>query len=532
VVGASTVSRDISERVDAQRARAWSAMVTEHSADAIIAIDAVGIITAWNPAAERLFGVAEADAIGSHPSDVVHSGEPAQTKAIFRTVLQDGRAVHYEAQRVRRDGRRVTVQVSIAPIHEDGVVTGAVASLRDVTDARRAEERFRQAEAREAALERELEQARRLETVGQLAGGVAHDFNNMLGVIMNLAAFAADELPEGSQARGDIEEIQSTARRGAALVRQLLMFSRRDIAAPDVLEPAAVVADLHPLLQRAVHEGVELVLRCDADAWRVHMDRAQLEQVVLNLVVNARDAALGTTRVVVEVRNTIIDDAFTSSRTDLAAGAYVTLVVSDTGTGMPPEVVDRAFEPFFTTKPQGEGTGLGLSTVYGITKSAGGHVAIYSEVGRGTSVKVHLPATDAPADVHAPAAAPPTPAAHGERILVIEDHPDVQHITARILRNAGYEVSVADDPADAAQILNHEPRINALVTDVILPGRSGVELATSLRSTRPELRVLYTSGYSHSLLTTAAIDQPHTAFLEKPFTAAALEAHVHRLLAG
>lgn len=531
VIGASTIARDISARLAADAERAWTEMLVRQSADAIVALDGDGRISTWNPAAEALFGYSQEEALGQWPQDVVASDDPAEQVEVSQSVLGSGRTRRYEARRKHRDGHELTVEISIAPLSSpDGRSQGAVVSVRDVTEARAAQARILEAAERESRLEHELEQTRRLESVGQLSGGIAHDFNNLLGVILNLAAFVADELPEGSAVRADAEEIELSAKRAASLTRQLLIFSRRDVVAPEVFDPAALVAGLESFLRRALGESLLLEVYADARSWMVRMDRGQLEQIVVNLAINARDAMPAGGRLIVETRNTVVDDEFASSRVGLTPGDYVTLTVSDTGSGMDAEVLERAFEPYFTTKPEGQGTGLGLATVYGIVASAGGRVALYSEPGRGTTVSVHLPACAVVAGAPAVAAAPAALGA-GERILVVEDADDVRRIADRILGKAGYAVTVAASAAEALDIvIERSTPVDLVLTDVVMPETTGTELVDLLRATNPQLRVVFMSGYSHQLLTEDVLAHPASAFIEKPFTAEQLRAKVRDLL--
>ncbi|MDO9353929.1 MAG: PAS domain S-box protein [Solirubrobacteraceae bacterium] len=529
VVGASTIARDMSARLAAEAERAWTAMLIRQSADGIVALDETGVISTWNPAAEELFGYSEREALGRRPEDVVHADDPADQFEVSESV-RAGRTRRYEAVRRHRDGHELIVQISIAPLDGPGQRhRGAVVSIRDVTAARRAETLATEAQLRETALVRELEQTRRLESVGQLAGGIAHDFNNLLGVILNLAAFVAEDLPAGSQTREDAEEIGLAAKRAATLTRQLLIFSRRDIVEPEVFDPGALVSGLHSFLTRALGENVDLEVSADDELWSVSMDRGQLEQIVVNLAINGRDAMPSGGRLIVETRNTVVDEEFAKARVGLSPGNYVTLTVSDTGSGMDAEVLARAFEPFFTTKPEGQGTGLGLSTVYGIAAQVGGRVALYSEPGRGTAVHVHLPATLTRPERTEQSEAP-APGGRGERILVVEDAADVRSITERILRKAGYDVTACCGADEALEILAGTRSVDLVLTDVVMPGRPGTELVELIRARDPGTRVLFMSGYSNKMLTDEVLQHPASKFIEKPFTADQLRRKVLELL--
>jgi len=378
-------------------------------------------------------------------------------------------------------------------------------------------------------LQDQLQRARRLESVGQLAGGIAHDFNNILGVIMNYAEFVADELPPDSKAQADVEEIRRAAERAAALTRQLLIFSRREVVKPEVLYLREVVSDLENLLRRALGERVELVTRFGPERTPIEIDPGQLEQVLVNLAVNGRDAMPEGGRLVIEVEQTELDDEYAYMHPGTEAGRYVRLKVSDTGVGMDAATVDRIFEPFFTTKD--DGTGLGLATVYGIITGAGGRLDVYSEPGIGTTIKVHLPVCETE-----PAAANPAPAAapngKGEVVLVVEDEPDVRRMAERILNKGGYTVIGATDGARAIELCRGgEPRVDLLLTDVIMPEMLGTELVERVREIQPAMRVIYMSGYSHEVLAPQALTEDGaSAFIEKPFNAQQLLEVVRELL--
>lgn len=532
VVGASTIARDISARIAAEAQRVWTESLVEQSPDAIIALDADARITTWNPAAERLFGYTHAEAFGQLGQDVVQGDDPDVQIEISASVLTDGRTRRYDAVRRHRDGHALEVEISIAPLQgPEGKPVGAVVTVRDVTEFRQAALKIEEAKARHASLERELDQTRRLESVGQLAGGIAHDFNNLLGVILNLAMFVAAELPEGSQHRADADEIAVAAQRAAELTRQLLIFSRRDVAEPEVFDVGDVVRGLESFLRRALGEQVALEVSGSDEHWRVRMDRGRMEQVLVNLAVNARDAMPNGGRLVIETKNTVVDEAFAETRVGLAPGRYVTLTVSDTGVGMDADVIERAFEPFYTTKPVGKGTGLGLATVYGIVAGAGGRVALYSEPGVGTSVRVHLPiSTSEPGAVPMPE--PEAPGGNGQLILIVEDAADVRRITERILLAAGYRTRSAESAEAALRVFEEGERIDLVLSDVIMPGTTGIQLVEQLRLREPAQKVVYMSGYSHKMLTPEVLGHHASGHIEKPFTAAQLRRKIHALLSA
>jgi PAS domain S-box-containing protein len=490
--------RDISDRLRAQRK---FEQFVEFAPDAIVGVDRGGSIVLVNQQAERLFGYARDELLGGSierlvPSRMqgVHGAHRAGYFADPRTRPM-GADVPLTAR--RKDGTEFPAEISLSSLEtEDGIL--ATAAVRDVTDRVAAD-------AERAKLEAHLHQSQRLEGIGQLAGGIAHDFNNLLGVILNYADFIANGLPAGSALTEDVTEIRRAAERGTSLVRQLLTFSRREEVRSEVVDLNAVVRDLEKLLRRAVGEHVELRLELADELPPVSADAAQLEQVLVNLVVNARDA--------------VVDAGGRISITTAAGdGDEVELCVADTGTGMPPEVIDRAFEPFFSTKPKEQGTGLGLATAYGIVTGHHGRIELESDVGRGTRVRVLLPTTDGAPRPKDRSRHEPEPDGAGT-VLVVEDEEGMRRVIERILAGAGYKVVTADDGAAGLAIATDgETSLDLVVSDIVMPGMLGTELAASLGELRPDLGVLLMTGYSHEF--PAAPE--HCMTLRKPFDAGSL----------
>ncbi|MGH9030153.1 MAG: ATP-binding protein, partial [Acidimicrobiales bacterium] len=389
-----------------------------------------------------------------------------------------------------------------------------------------------QAEAEQARvrLENELRQSQRLEAIGQLAGGVAHDFNNLLMVILSHGQFMAEELPEDHPVQEDLAEVQSAAQRAAELTRQLLVFSRRDLVEPSVLDVNAGIADVVSLLRRTVGEQIDLKSVLASDLPRVLSDPGELQQVLMNLVVNARQAIEGDGTITIETRAQVIDEDAASVHAELKPGRYVRIAVTDTGSGMPPETLSRVFEPYFTTKDPGSGTGLGLSTVYGIVSRYGGYVTVYSEVDVGTTFKVYFPATD---DETQGSAAETSGEAAGEArgtVLVVEDEVGVRNACKRILERAGFGVIEATDGVQALSKVDGLG-VDLLLTDVVMPGgMSGRDLAEQLGQLRPGVPVLYMSGYNADAIATRGVLEPGISVVEKPFTSADLLSKVRELL--
>jgi PAS domain S-box-containing protein len=492
--------------------------VVESLPDAMLGVDGRGTIAIANDRAAELFGYGRDALIGAQIERLVpdrfHHLHPAHLLAGQGRPGQQDPGMGLFA--IRSDGTEFPAEINVSSVvGEQGPL--AIAAIRDVTDRAETE--------RERALQEELHRTRRLESIGQLAGGIAHDFNNILGVIINYAHFVQEDLEkaglaEDSQPRQDTKEIGRAAERAAALTRQLLIFSRREVVKPEVLDLGKLIRELEMLLERALGERVELRIELPRDLAPIEADPGQIEQVLVNLAVNARDAMPDGGTLLIEVEPVELDGDFNYMHPDTPSGHYIRLKVSDTGTGMEQKVVERAFEPFFSTKPKGEGTGLGLATVYGIVTQAGGRVDIYSELGIGTTVKIHFPATRAiPAERERLKSAPPL--GRGEVVLVVEDEADVRRMADRMLSRSGYAVIGAADGAEAISLCERsEQPIDLVLTDVIMPHMLGTEVVEQIRAERPDVGVIYMSGYSHSVLAPQALfDQPTEAFLEKPFNA-------------
>lgn len=387
-----------------------------------------------------------------------------------------------------------------------------------------------EAERTRVRLEGELRQAQRMEAVGRLAGGVAHDFNNLLAVILNYGDFIAEGLGKDDPLQDDVAEVRKAARRAADLTRQLLVFSRRDLVTPSVLDVNEAINNLLNLLHRTLGEDIALHTVLALHLPSVLADPGELEQVLVNLAVNARDAISGSGAITVETSEQVIDEEASRAHADLSPGRYVRISVTDTGCGMTPEVSSQVFEPFYTTKGPGAGTGLGLSTVYAIANRYGGYVTVYSEVGVGTTFKVYLPATDERAVSETEEA--PSKEIHktGETVLLVEDEDAVRAACRRILERAGFNVLEASNGPQALAELSERP-IDLLLTDVVMPGGlSGRELADSLQKNRPGLKVLFMSGYNADAIATRGILEPGVAVVEKPFTTSDLLSKVHEVL--
>ncbi|HWT91760.1 MAG TPA: PAS domain S-box protein [Solirubrobacteraceae bacterium] len=478
--------------------------------------DVEGRMLVVNRAYERLFGLAPGAAVGTTDADVFTPEDALRVRANDARVIAGRAPMELEEEVLTPRGLRTFLSLKFPMLDERGEPYGVGGVSTDITDRVRA-----QAEQRK--LEAQLHRAQRLESVGQLAGGIAHDFNNLLAVISNFAGFVAAEVPAGSPAAEDVEQIQQAARRATELTRRLLVFSRREVGRTEVLDLNAVVADIRAILSRTLGEHIELHTRLAGDLHAVTADAGQLEQVLMNLAVNARDAMPDGGTLTIETRNVDLDREFARAHADdRLIGRFVELAVSDTGQGMSDETRSRAFEPFFSTKPSGVGTGLGLATVYGIVTAFGGHVGIYSSPGSGTSVRVHLPAVAGTAPERAEAAPAEPERGHGERVLVVEDEAGVRAAAIRILRGGGYDVLEAEDGTAALGLLGGaEEPVDLLLTDVIMPGMSGSELAATVRERHPDVAVVFMSGYTDDVLLGRGIESDD-GFVDKPFTAAQL----------
>lgn len=483
----------------------------QNASDVFAILDATGRSTYVSPANERILGYGPNEIVGTTSFSHVHPDDVDGATRFFADVLSSPSQLKEVLLRVgHKDGSWRWVEAAATNLLHDPSVLGIIANYHDVTEKKLADD------AREH-LERQLRQSQKLEAVGQLAGGVAHDFNNLLAVILNYARFLREDL-EGTAGAEDADQILLATNKAANLVRQLLAFSRREIIKPEVLDLNNVVSDMERMLRRTTKESISIVVQKEPELWRTEVDPGQLEQVVLNLVVNA-DAAMpdgGTLQI--RTGNRKVDEVVAGQRVGFDAGDYVWLSVSDDGVGITKEVVPHIFEPFFTTKPVGEGTGLGLSTAYGIVKQAGGDITVYSEPGKGTTFNIYLPATSAAVTETKTTIARARTYTGTETILVVEDEQGVREIAQRLLTNAGYKVLASESPLEALAMIDRDkPQVDLLVTDVIMPGLSGKELAVRLAAKIPGLPTIYMSGYTDEIIARQGILEEGVSFLQKPF---------------
>lgn len=516
----TAVIRDVSERQRAEQTMRRLALIVESSDDAIISTDLGGRILSWNEAATRIFGYTHAEAHDRNASVLAPEEEkPWFSEGLKRAGRGEGLKIS-DAIAMTKSGSRIEVSVTMSPIRDAaGIVAGVSAIVRDISERRR--------------LEEQLRQSQKMEAIGSLAGGIAHDFNNLLGVILGAGELALLRLQDDDAVRKYVLQMRRAAERAASLTRQLLAFSRRQSLEPRVLDLNVILREMEKMLRRLIGENIDLETTFEPNLSRTMADPGQIEQVIMNLVVNARDAMPRGGKLTITTANVELDEEYARQHAEVEPGAYVRLTVSDTGMGMPPEVRARIFEPFFTTKEEGKGTGLGLSTVYGIIKQSGGHIWVYSEVGKGTTFKVYLPCifTETVAERPMNAAAN---AGHGtETILLVEDADDLRELAAEFLEGSGYKVLSAATGAEALDIAErYSGLIHVLVTDVIMPGMSGAELATQLVQRRPTLKVIYASGYTAGEIGHHGVLDAGLVLVEKPYTRVGLTRKIREVLDG
>jgi PAS domain S-box-containing protein len=518
VYGVLSMVEDITERKRTEESHARLALAVEQSAEAITITDPQANIVYVNPSFERTSGYTREEVMGKNPR-ILKSGK--QGPEFYRAMWEKlARGETWSGRMINRakDGKLFEEEATIAPVHdESGRLVNYVAVKRDVT--------------RESELEHQLRQSQKMEAVGQLAGGIAHDFNNLLTIVAGYSQLVLDGLEPNHPLRENVEEIARAGERAASLTRQLLAFSRRQILMPQVLDLNAVVANMDKMLRRLIGENIELVTHTASNLGHVKADPGQLEQVILNLAVNARDAMPFGGRLTIETSNVELDNAYARAHATVAPGPHVMLAVSDSGVGMDAETQAHVFEPFYTTKEQGKGTGLGLATVYGIIKQSGGHIWLYSELGRGTTFKIYFPCvTEEPRSARA--GHPSTTDLRGkETILLVEDQAEVRALAQTVLKSMGYTVLAAAEPAQAIRMAGaHEDDIHLLLTDVVMPTMNGVQLAKHLASLRPQMKVLYMSGYTDNAVVHQGILDESTHYIQKPFTPQALSGKVREVL--
>jgi two-component system cell cycle sensor histidine kinase/response regulator CckA len=560
----------------AQEARSWLAAIVESAEMAIIGKTLDGVVMSWNAGAERLSGYSAAEALGRPIGFFAPADRQAEVRGMLATMRAGEKIEHLETVRLRKDGTAIQVALTVSPVRgallamtlrdirppddvpkllaidrssesrrdagvwrhrkKDGslidvdvytheVTSGGrplrLAVLRDVTEQKK--------------LEEQLRLAQKMEAIGRLASGIAHDFNNLLTAILGYCGILTQRESQGLPYGGEIEEIRRAGERAAALTRQLLALSRQQVMSPEVIDLSTVVADIEGMLRRIIGEDLDLVTVLASGLGRVRADRGQIEQVVMNLVVNARDAMPGGGRLTIETRNIELDDDYARRHIAVQPGSYVVLAVSDTGVGMSEEVQSHIFEPFYTTKERGKGTGLGLSTTFGIVKQSGGNIWVYSEPGRGTTFKIYLPRVEEPLAVAArDAPADAVRSLRGDETILLAEDDDTVRLLARIaLESYGYKVLAANGGEQALEILDRRSgTIHLLVTDMLMPGMIGTELASRVTALRPEIKILFMSGYTDNAIAGHEGFAGKVTLVEKPFTIEGFAGKVREVLNG
>ena len=496
----------------------------EAAPDAMVVVDQAGAIVLLNLQAEKQFGYQRDELVGQPITNVIPEGFAERLiaddlrSAAEALAQQIGTGIELVGR--RKDGTEFPIEIMLSP-RENGEGILVTAAIRDIS-------------VRKAA-ESQLLQSQKLESIGRLAGGIAHDFNNMLFVIHGYAELLSDDLAPRNRASLDpdaallsVTEIRRAADRAAALTAQLLAFSHQQVVRPTVLDLNAAVAGLEPMVRQLIGENIRLVVKPGGGACWIRVDAGQLDQIVVNLVVNARDAMPNSGTVTIETSDVSVDEPYAIAHFDVRPGSYVVLSVTDTGVGMSPETREHIFEPFFTTKQLGKGTGLGLATTYGIVRQAGGHIWVYSEPGIGSSFKLYFPMVDAVVAAKPPAVAP-VPAVIASLVLVVEDDPVVREMTTLLLARSGHRVAVAAGGAEAmARLAGTEDPIDVLITDVIMPNMSGIELAEWTMNRYPNVGVVLLSGYTAETLNLERVTARGATFVAKPVTSAQLLAAVRQ----
>src|ERR1022692_1926798 len=495
------------------------ALIIDSSEDAILSKGLDGTITSWNKGAERIYGYAPEEVVGKHISLLTPSDRPNEIREILQKIVSGESIDHYESVRVTKSGERLDVSISVSPLRNAiGEIVGASAIARDITAQKRGEAQLRQSQ--------------KMEAIGRLAGGVAHDFNNILGIINACTEFLRDRIDPAAEPSVYVENIRKALERGTALTKQMLAFSRTTAVQPRLLDLNERLTEISKLLRPLLGDDVEILIVPKTTSAVVEADPGQLDQIVVNLAVNARDAMPRGGKFILETGTVRFDEDFAEQHQAMAAGKYVLLAVSDNGRGMAEATVSRIFEPFFTTKEMGKGTGLGLATVYGIVKQSAGHILVYSELGQGTTFKIYLPNAEHKIGLGSKSEVETvSPKRHGTTILLVEDDEIMRSLTRQLLQEHGYTVVEADDGKSALEwVESHPGPIDLLLTDVLMRRMSGPELVERLNPSHPILKVVYMSGYTGELMANREVLKAGVTLLEKPFTRTALLNTIHSTL--
>jgi PAS domain S-box-containing protein len=498
--------------------RSRLALIIDSSEDAIIGKNLDGTITSWNKGAERIYGYTAEEAVGKNISILAPQDRKDEIAEILKKIARGDTTEHFETLRVTKDGRQLNVSITVSPLRDTAdQIIGASVIARDITAQRKAEDQLRHSQ--------------KMEAIGRLAGGVAHDFNNVLGVINACTEFLRDRIDASSEPALYVENIRKAIERGSALTRQLLAFSRKQVIQPVLLDLNDRLKDISKLLRPLMGDDVQISISPRSHSAVVEADPGQIDQILMNLAVNARDAMPRGGRFILETDTAEIDQSFGEQHQPVTPGKYVMLAVSDDGSGMDKDTQSRIFEPFFTTKEAGKGTGLGLATVYGIVKQTGGHIWVYSEPGKGTTFKIYLPAAEHKIGRKSSGSGEAVvPKRQGTTILLVEDDDMMRSLTRKLLREQGYTVIDAGNGKAALEWAeSHLGDADLLLTDVVMPGMSGPELAERMAASHPALKVVFMSGYTGELMDSSQTLK-HGVLLEKPFTRTALLTTLHKTL--
>ncbi len=522
VVGLLGICRDITDRKRAEeefrRSQQKLRIHLEHTPLAVVEWDLDFRVAAWNPSAESIFGYSREEALGKHGSFIVPPHFHQYVDQIWQGLVNQTGGIRNTNDNLTKDGRTISCEWYNTPlVDESGRVLGVASLAQDVTE--------------RVALEERLRQSQKMEAVGRLAGGVAHDFNNLLTVILGYSQILAEGAPAGSRLADSTAQIKSAADRASGITRQLLAFSRKSVLSPRVINLNDSILNLDSLLRRLIGEDIEVMTIPANDLGSVKADPGQIEQIIMNLALNSRDAMPRGGKLTLETANVELDAAYAREHQPAEPGRYVMLAVSDTGHGMTPETQARIFEPFYTTKEVGKGTGLGLSMVYGIVKQSGGYIWVYSEPDRGTTFKIYLPRVDQPVEAKSAEDRPKSMQRGSETILLVEDEPQLRQLSSSVLAHCGYKVLTASGPEEGLAICKENHRdIRLLVTDVVMPKMNGRQLAEQILQLSPNVKVLYISGYTSNAIVHYGVLDPGLWFLPKPFTLSALIAKVREVL--
>lgn len=523
----SVIERALNEKEEHRRAKRAEKALTaseeqyrdlvENAIDIIYTHDLKGNYTSVNKAGEQITGYTAEEALKINLTDTVAPECLEKAKEMIAAKLAGNEITAYELEIIAKNGRRVSVEVNTRIIFENGVPVGVQGIARDITDRKQLEDQFRQAQ--------------KMEAVGVLAGGIAHDFNNLLTAINGYSDLALKKMSADEPLRHNIEEIRSAGDRAAALTTQLLAFSRKQLLVPTVHNLNSVITNIENMLRRIIRESIEFRIVLDPELGNIKADAGQIEQVIMNLAINARDAMPNGGTLTIETQNIYLEDDYVSQHISITPGPFVKMIVTDTGEGMDQETRRQIFEPFFTTKGVGKGTGLGLSTVYGIVKQSGGDIMVYSEIGHGTTFKIYLPCVDEDVQKIKWRGDDKENYSGTETVLLVEDEEIVRNLVREVLTDNGYHVLEADSGNAALSICEtYLLPIHLLLTDVIMPGISGPTLKDQIVKLHPNIKVLFMSGYTDDSITASGVLDSETAFIEKPFSPDALVRKMREIL--